>query len=91
MLLLQMESLLVILIVLELKHFQTSLHQPMVNQPTKTLDHFMVQGNISKLKIKINRLSPFTGYFLVMLHVRMHHVLLLSREQKKVSWLPKLI
>ena len=63
MLLLQMESLLVILIVLELKHFQMSLHQPMLNLPTKTLVHFMVQGKISKLKIKINSLSPFTGYF----------------------------
>ena len=33
----------------------------------------------------------FIYLFLVMLHVQMHHVLLHFLEQKKVSWLPKLI
>ena len=54
MLLLQMESSLVILIVLELKLFQMSLHQLMVNLLTKILAHFMVQGKTTKPKIDKN-------------------------------------
>ena len=48
MLLLPMECLPAISIVLELKHFQTSLHQPMANQLTKILVLFMAQGNESR-------------------------------------------